>query len=121
MLHFTFGVVVTRPLLIMARQATRASTDIGVHNYFFYCYIGNLLYCLEFTPTHTRENIILADPVYGTIFARIEAILPGQAFLPSCVNDWASLRHEDAPSGEGGDVIRLMRGPQPRANGPSEA
>ena len=41
-------------------------------------------------------------PVYGRMFAHIEAILPGQAFPPNGVNDWTLLRHEDAPSGEEG-------------------
>jgi hypothetical protein len=56
---------------------------------------------LEFTPIHTWESIILADPVHGCIFTRIEAILLGQAFPPNSVNDWALLQHEDVPSGEG--------------------
>ena len=47
------------------------------------------------------RTIIISDPVYGRIFARIEAILPEQAFPPNGVNDWTLLRHEDAPSGEG--------------------
>jgi hypothetical protein len=86
MLHFTFGAAVTHPLLVATRQATEASTNTRAHNY-FYGYISNLLYFLEFTPTRTRENIILAEPVYGTVFACIEAILPGQAFPPNGVND----------------------------------
>ena len=98
MAHFIFGVAVPRPLLVAARQTTGAGTNIGAHLYFFYGYIGNLLYCFEFSPTRTRENIIIADPVYG----RIEAILPGEAFPPAGVDDWTLLRHDDAPSGEGG-------------------
>ena len=121
MLQFTFEAAIPRPFLVTARQATRASTGTGAHNYFFYVYIGNLLYYFEFTPTRTRENIIISDPVYGRIFARIEAIQPGQAFPPNGVNDWTLLRHKDAPSGEGGGVMRLMEAPQPRVNGPREA
>ena len=86
MLHFTFGAVVTRPLVVAPRQATRASTDTGAHNY-FYGYIGNLLYYFEFTPTRTRESIILADPVHGRIFTHVEANLLGQPFPPNGVKD----------------------------------
>jgi hypothetical protein len=47
MLHFTIETAVPRPLLMAARQAARGRTDTGAHNYYFYGYIGNLLYCLE--------------------------------------------------------------------------
>jgi hypothetical protein len=51
--------------------------NTGAHIYFFYGYIGNLLYCFEFSPTCMRENIIVADPIYSCMLGRIEAILPG--------------------------------------------
>jgi hypothetical protein len=47
MLHFTIETAVPRPLLMAARQAARGRTYTGAHNYYFYGYIGNLLYCLE--------------------------------------------------------------------------
>jgi hypothetical protein len=50
------------PLLVVARQATQDTTKTGAHLY-FYGYIGNLLYCFDFSPARTRENIIITDPV----------------------------------------------------------
>ena len=61
--------------------------NMGAHLYFFYGYIGNLLYCFEFSPTRTQENIIVTDPVYGRMLGRIEAILPDEAFPPAGVDD----------------------------------
>ena len=56
-----------------------------------------------------RDNVIRADPIRGRLLVRMEAILPGQAFPPNGISDWALLQREDALSGEGGsDVIRLM-------------
>ena len=81
---------------------TEAGMNMGAHLYFFYGYIGNLLYYFEFSPTRTRENIIVADPIYSRMLGRIEAILPDEAFPPAGVDDWTLLRHGDAPSGEGG-------------------
>jgi hypothetical protein len=46
--------------------------------------------------------MILADPVQGRLLVRVEAILPGQAFPPNGVNDWALIQCEDTLSGEGG-------------------
>jgi hypothetical protein len=59
--HFTFGAAIPRPLLVAAHQTTGAGTNTGVHLYFFYSCIGNLLYCFELSPTCMRENIIVAD------------------------------------------------------------
>ena len=61
------------------------------YNYYLHSYIGNLLYCLEFTIDRMRDNVIRADPVRGRLLVRMEAILPGQAFLPNGVSDWALL------------------------------
>ena len=97
MLHFAFRAAILRPLLVAARQATRASTNTDVHLY-FYGYIMNFLYCFKISPTRTRENIIIAYPIYGRMLGRIEAILPDEAFPPAGVDDWTLLRHEDAPS-----------------------
>jgi hypothetical protein len=123
MVHFAFGAAIPRPLLVAARQSIGAATNTGAHLYFFYGYIGNLLYCFEFSPTRTRENIIIAVPIYGRMLGRIEAILLGEAFPPAGVDDWTLLRHEDVPSGKGGGVWchTSNGGPQPRADGPREA
>jgi hypothetical protein len=110
MQHFILGATVPRHLLVATRQEAQATTDTGAHRYFFYGYIGNLLYCFEFGPTCMRDNII-ADPVYGRVLGRVEAILPGQAFPLDGFHGWTLLRHKDAPSGEGGVVRRLMEPP----------
>jgi len=120
MVHFIFGAAIPRPLLVAARQTTGAGTNTGAHLYFFYGYIGNLLYRFEFSPTRTRENIIIDDPIYGHILGRIEAILPGEAFPLAGVDDWTLLWHEDAPSGEGG-CHTPNGGPHNGANGPRGA
>ena len=52
------------------------------HSYYFYGYVGNLLYCFEFAIHRTRGNVILADPTQGNLHIHIEAILQGQD-LPS--------------------------------------
>ena len=101
MAHFIFRAAIPRPLLVAARQTTGAGTNTGAHLYFFYGYIGNLLYCFKFSPTHTQENIIIADPIYGRMLGHIEAILLGEAFPPAGIDDWTLPRHEDVPSGEG--------------------
>ena len=101
MAHFIFGAAIPRPLLVAARQTIGAGTNTGAHLYFFYGYIGNLLYCFKFSPTHTQENIIIADPIYGRMLGHIEAILLGEAFPPAGIDDWTLPRHEDVPSGEG--------------------
>ena len=49
-----------------------------------------------------RDNVIRADLVRGRLLVLTEAILPGQAFPPDSVNDWALLQREDALSGEVG-------------------
>jgi hypothetical protein len=121
MLHFDTTTVVHRPRLNAARQVLGYTGGSTNHNYYIYGYIGNLLYCFEFAPERTRENIILAAPLHGRLRIRVENILPGQATPPDGVNFWVALQREDALNGEGGDVIRMMRGPQPRATGPSEA
>jgi hypothetical protein len=77
--------------------------------YFFYGYIDNLQYCFEFTPLRTRENIILANPLDGRMTCYLEAILPEGALPPDGVNGWVALRHEDAPSGEGGVLSHAQR------------
>jgi hypothetical protein len=45
------------------------------YHYYFYGYIRNLLYCLEFVPEHTWENMIIADP------SKVVVLL---ALMPSC-------------------------------------
>jgi len=55
------------------------------------------------------------------MLGRIEAILPGEVSPLAGVDDGTLLQHEDAPSGEGGGVIRPMEAPQPRTNGPRGA
>jgi hypothetical protein len=107
MLHFTVAAAVPRPLLVTSRQAVGAKNNMGSHNYYFYGYI---LYCLEFAPTHTQENIIIADPVNDQLHACIEAILPGQAFPPNGVNDWTMIKREDTLIREGGsDIVGIAR------------
>jgi hypothetical protein len=71
MVHFIFGAAIPRPLLVVACQMTGASANTGTHLYFFYGCISNLLYYFEFSPTRTRENIIVTDPVYGRMLGRI--------------------------------------------------
>jgi hypothetical protein len=89
MLHFTINTEIHRPLLVAARQAARSRAGTGPYNYYFYSYISNLLYYLEFIPERMRGNMILADTVCGHLLARIEAILPGQDFPPDGINHWA--------------------------------
>jgi hypothetical protein len=89
MLHFTIDTAINHPFLVAAHQAARLRAGTGPYNYYFYSYIGNLLYYLEFVPERMRGNMILADIVCGRLLARIEAILPGHDFPPDGVNDWA--------------------------------
>jgi hypothetical protein len=115
MLHFTMATAIPRPPCLTSHQAAGARNNIGLNNCYFYGYIGNLFYCLEFVPTHIRESITIADPVNGQLHAYMKATLPGQASPPNDVNAWTVCRHKDAPIGEeGSDVTRLMIGPTPR-------
>jgi hypothetical protein len=102
MLHFTIDTTIHRPLLVVAHQMVGSRGGARPYSYYFYGYIGNLLYCLEFVPECTRDNMIRANLVRGRPLARIEAILPGQEFPPDGVNDWALLQREDALSGQEG-------------------
>lgn len=63
MLHFDTTTAVRRPHLDAARQVLGYTGGSTNHNYYTYRYIGNLLYCFEFAPERTRENIILAAPL----------------------------------------------------------
>jgi hypothetical protein len=65
MLHVTMAVTIPQPPCLTSYQAAGAGINTGSNNYYFYDYIDNLLYCLEFAPTHIRENITSANPVNG--------------------------------------------------------
>jgi hypothetical protein len=93
--------IIHHPLLVAAHQVARSKAGTGPYNYYFYSYIGNLLYYLDFVPECTWGNMILADTVYGCLLSLIEAILPRQDFPPNGVNNWALLQHEDTLNGEG--------------------
>jgi hypothetical protein len=73
--HFTLGAAVPRPLLVAARQEIRATTDTRAHYYSFYGYIGNLSYCFKFDIHRTINNVILADPVQGSLHIKVAGIL----------------------------------------------
>jgi hypothetical protein len=99
---------------LTSHQAAGAGNNTG-STYHFYGYIGNLLYCLEFAPTHIRENITSGDPVNGQLHVYIKAMLPWQASHPNDINAWVVCRHEDVLIREGGsDVTCLIIGPRPR-------
>jgi hypothetical protein len=78
-------------MLMAARQATGPLGGLERYNYYFYGYIGNLLYCFEFAIDHTRDNMIRADPVHGRLLVRVEAISLAQPLPPNGVNPWALL------------------------------
>jgi hypothetical protein len=78
-------------LLAAHRISTTEEGAIWPYTYFFYNYIRNLLYRLEFVVERTRDNLILADPIHGCLFVGIEAILLGQAYPPDDVNTWTLL------------------------------
>lgn len=117
MLQFDIIAAVHRHRLITARQYSASTHDKFI--YYLYDYVDNLLNSLEFVPECTRESMILADPMHGNLHVHLEAILPDQDFPPYGVNDWVMIQREEVLSGnEGGDVICVMVGPQPGANGP---
>lgn len=103
MQDFAVDAAIQRHIFVGARQIT---TTIGgvirPYTYFFYSYIGNLLYRLEFVVERTSDNLIFADPLHGRLIIGIEAILPGQAYPPDGVSTWIQLQREDALIRDGG-------------------
>jgi hypothetical protein len=76
MLRFTIGGAIGRPLLVEARVKVMGTAGgDGPHSYYLYGYIGNLLYSFKFNLHRTVNNVILADPVHGSLHIKVEGIL----------------------------------------------
>lgn len=54
--------------------------DMGAHLYFFYDYIGNLLYYFEFSPTCMRANIVISAPFMAACLATSKLSFLGKLF-----------------------------------------
>jgi hypothetical protein len=123
MLRFAIGGAVGRPLLMTSHMKVLGTAGgNGPHSYYFYGYISKLLYSFKFDTHRTINNVILADPVQGSLHIKVEGILQGDNLPSNGVTTWTWFQREDALTRNGGgDVTRLMEGPGPHANGPSEA
>jgi hypothetical protein len=80
------------------------------------------VYIMPNADNRTINNVILADPVQGSLHIKVEGILQGDNLPSDGVTTWTWFQREDALTRNGGgDVMRLMEGPGPHANGLGEA
>lgn len=102
MARFEMNTSVPRHLLVTVQGGPLSGRSTGDSIYHLFDNISNLQYCFDIAPLHTRENVILKDPMEGRIACFLEELPPATILPPFGVDSWHVFRCVEAPSGEGG-------------------